>query len=88
MMMTTKGAAIGKIAPPGMGPLVDHLMILTGQVKAGDVRVAHPPEVEDFPANLMADHPAGVAVRPEEAHLEVVELGSVAQEMTRLDCVL
>ena len=88
MMMTTKRAAMGKIAPRETEALVDHPLALAGQVKAGDVRVAHPPEVEDFPADLKAHYPVEVAARPAEVHREVVELGSVGQEMIHLDCVL
>ena len=88
MMMTTKRAAMGKIAPREAEALTDHPMALTGQVKAGDVQVAHHPAVEDFSADLKADRRAEPAARPVEAHLEVAELESVVQEMTRLDCVL
>ena len=79
---------MGKIAQREMEALVDHLMVLAGQVKAGDVQVAHHPAAEDFPADLKAHYPVEVAARPAEVHREVVELGSVVQEMIHLDCVL
>ena len=79
---------MGKIAPRETEALADHPMATTGQVKAGDVQVAHHPAVEDFPADLKVDHPMEVADRPVEAHREMVELGSVVQEMIHLDCVL
>ena len=88
MTVTMKGTAIGKIAPRETEPLDGHPMALTEPGMVEGARVDPRPEVEDLSGDLLADHLVEVVARPVEAHLEVAELESVVQEMTRLDCAL